>query len=159
MIEIDRMQEHKNEIEYIDEVLTLSEEAQKYLRSFNWCNKILNGWLAESWGYMLCLFYFEIEPDTESEADDHVWIIVGDLPPAYIDIESAHNEWEAVDVYVYLMKDWIDHAKNGKSVKDCFPVNVEPSEKYANMLLSRIEIIESDFLPELDSKFPDHRRV
>jgi len=101
---------------------------------------------------MLCIFYFEIDPITESNADNFVWIIVGDIPPAYIDIESAHNELEALELYVYLMEEWIENVKREKSVEDCFPINVEPSKKYANMLYNRIKILKSDFIVELSSE-------
>ena len=146
MIKLDEIKESINT--YADEVLTLSVEARNYLNSFKWCGKILNGWLVKDWGYMLCLFYFEIDPIPESGADNFIWIIVGDVPPAYIDIVSAKNELEALEVYVDLMEEWIDNAKRGKSVKDCFPINVEPSKKYANMLFNRIKIIKNDFIPE-----------
>jgi len=152
MIKIDEIKKTLNDYVNVDEVLTLSIEAKKYLNSLKWCNKILNGWLVKDWGYMLCIFYFEIDPITESDADNFVWIIVGDTPPAYIDIESAHNELEALELYVYLMEEWIENAKRGKSVEDCFPINVEPSKKYANMLYNRIKILKSDFIAELSSE-------
>ncbi|MDL2213830.1 hypothetical protein LJC29_07685 [Bacteroides sp. OttesenSCG-928-N06] len=152
MIEINKIKESNDDIEHIDEVLELSTEAQKYLSSFPWCNKILRGWLAKSWGYMLCVFYFEIEPKPLYGADNFLWIIVGDIPPAYIDIESAHNELEALEAYVYLMEEWINTFRQGKSIENCFPINIEPSEKYANMLSKRMEIVKTNFIPELSKK-------
>jgi hypothetical protein len=147
MIEIKNIKKSKTKIEFVDEVLELSIEAQDYLKSFKWCEKIINGWLVKEWGYMLSIFYFEIKPSIGSEADNFVWVIVGDLPPAYIDIQSASNEIEALKIYVYLMEEWINNIKQGKSIEDCFPVNVEPSNEFADMLLSRINIIKEDFLP------------
>lgn len=149
MIEINSINENSDTIKYVEEVISLSREAQRYLISFTWCDKILNGWLVKDWGYMLCVFYFEIKPTNGSGADNYVWIVVGDIPPAYIDIESANNELEALEIYIDLMEEWIDHVKQGKSVKNCFPINVEPTIKYADMLLNRIKIIKSDFITEL----------
>ena len=149
MIEIIKIIDSKTEIEFVDEVSKLAEEAQNYLKSHKWCDKIIQGWLAEEWGYILSIFYFELKPTQSSNADNYVWIIVGDLPPAYIDIQSASNSFEALNAYVLIMEEWINNIKQGKSVDDCFPINVEPSIKYADMLSSRINIIKSDFLPSL----------
>ena len=151
MIEIDKIKDSGDTIEYVDEVISLSVEAQKYLMSFTWCDKILNGWLVKDWGYMLCVFYFEIKPAYGSSADNFVWIVVGDIPPAYIDIESANNELKVLEIYVNLMEEWIGNVKQGKSVKNCFPVTVDPTIKYANMLSSRVKIIKSDFISELST--------
>ncbi len=149
MIEIKNIDKLEIENEIKNEILNLSVEAQNYLKLFKWCRKIINGWLVKEWGYMLCVFYYEIEPLPESKADNFVWLIVGDLPPAYIDIQSATNEFEALNSYVFLMEDWINHVNKGKSVKDCFPINVKPTKKYATMLSNRINIIKEDMLPEL----------
>ncbi len=151
MIEINKIKERSDTIEYADEVFSLSVEAQNYLASFAWCDAILNGWLVKDWGYMLCIFYFEINPTYGSEADNFVWVVVGDIPPAYVDIKSANTELEVLKVYVDLMEAWIDKVRDGKSVKECFPIHVEPTLKYADMLSSRVKIIKSDFIPELSS--------
>jgi hypothetical protein len=150
MIKINEIKDHKKEVKYLDEVSSLSIEAQRYLMSFQWCKKIINGWLAKDWGYMLCIFYFEIEPAKNSEADNFVWIVVGDIPSAYIDIESAKDELEVLKVYTFLMNEWIRNVKQGKSVEDCFPIGVSPTIKHADMLSRRIAIIESDFITQLE---------
>lgn len=150
MIEIDELK--KSGVEYVDEVTTLSVEAQQYLKSFSWCNEIEKGWLAKGWGYILCIFYFKIKPTPGSGADDFIWIIVGDIPPAYIDIQSVDSALEALKAYVNIMEEWINNIKEGKSVDNCFPINVEPSMKHADMLQKRIEIINSDFISELSKE-------
>ena len=154
MIEISKINDNSDKIEYVDEVISLSVEAQRYLTSFTWCDKILNGWLVKDWGYMLCIFYFEINPAYGSGADNFVWIVVGDIPPAYIDIQSATNKLEVLEIYVNLMEEWISNVEQGKSIENCFPINVEPTLKYANMLSSRISIIKSDFITELSQSSP-----
>ncbi|HEY0030786.1 MAG TPA: hypothetical protein VGC65_08515 [Bacteroidia bacterium] len=147
MIRIKEISE--SNIQNVDEIIALSKEAETYLSSFEWCNEIIDGWLVKDWGFMLCIFYFKIAPSENSGADNSVWIIVGDIPPAYIDIKSGPNEYEALSSYIFLMEDWINHVNQNKSVKDCYPINVEPSKDYANMLSSRIKIIKEDFLPEV----------
>ena len=148
MIEISKIKKYKDKIDYLDEVLSLSIEAHNYLLSFNWCNQILNGWLVKEWGYIVCIFYFEIEPHENSGADNFVWVIVGDIPPAYIDIQSAKNACEVLGIYVQLMEEWIFKVKCGESVSDCFPINIEPTIQHADMLYNRVKIIKEDLIPE-----------
>jgi hypothetical protein len=134
-------------MEELDEVLKLSAEAKDYLGSFKWCTKMKKGYLSKEWGYRLCVFYFEIE--TTDPAMNSVWIIVGDMPPAYIDTQHASSPSQALERYVTLMEDWIDHVKTGRSVVECYPVHVEPIEKYADMLIQRTEKIKHYFIPDL----------
>jgi len=78
-----------------------------------------------------------------------VWVVVGNIPSAYIDIQSAPNAYKAVESYIFIMEDWIEHVKNKKSIAECYPVNVEPTPEYAEMLSTRIQIIKDDLLPEI----------
>jgi hypothetical protein len=132
-----------------EEVLKLSVEATEYLNSFKWCTTIKKGYLSKEWGYRLCVFYFEIE--TIAQTINSVWVIVGDMPPAYIDTKHAASPSQALDRYVILMEDWISHVKTGQSVVECYPVHVEPVEKYADMLIQRTEKIKNFFIPELSN--------
>jgi hypothetical protein len=147
MIEIENLPDFP--IAEKDEVLKLSVEATEYLHSFKWCTKIKKGYLCKEWGYRLCVFYFEIE--AVDQALTNVWVVVGDMPPAYIDSKHAVSPSQALERYVVLMDDWIAHVKTGKSVVECYPVHVEPIEKYADMLLQRTEKIKNFFIPELSN--------
>ena len=99
-IAIENIEYHK--LKGKKEVLRLSEKAKKYLESFKWCDKILDGWLAFDFDYILCIFYFNIVPSEGSEADDKIWIIVGDIPSAYLDAVDNVTEWDALDLWVSL---------------------------------------------------------
>ena len=148
----------KSNIEFKNEVFEQSEKARKYLLSFNWCKKILNGWLVDEFAYMLCIFCFKIEPTELSNADDKLWIIDGDLPSAYLDMESYTNAYDALRFYCLLMEEWIDHVNKGESVDECYPIYVPPTKEYANMLQTRINIVKEDFLPfvsAIDIIFPE----
>ena len=137
----------KADIEYTDEVIRLYKKATKYLKSYTWCEKILNCWLAKGFGYILCIFSFEIKPIQNSGADDKLWVIVGDLPSAYLDQVEYKTANEALDFYCFLMDEWVEHVRKGKSLKDCYPVNVAPTKEYADMLDTRTKLIRENFLP------------
>ena len=145
MIEIKHLQ--GSDIEYKDEVFKLFDEATRYLTAFKWCKKILNCWLADGFGYILCIFYFDIMPTPESNADNKLWVIVGDIPPAYLDTIEYKTANDALSFYCFLMEEWVENVKKGKSVADCYPINVAPTIEHANMLETRIKLIKSDFLP------------
>ena len=131
------------------EIKKLSEEAYNYLKQQAWCKEVEEGWLAEGWGYILGIFLFRINPSSKN-VDDYVWIVVGDIPPAYIDIESAQTIEEVLKSYILIMRDWTHAVLNKLSLTESFPVAVDPSEKMANMLNRRLDLLESEILPLFD---------
>ncbi|MBL7797291.1 MAG: hypothetical protein JNJ90_12410 [Saprospiraceae bacterium] len=127
------------------EFITLAKEARLFLQGHNWCKAIEKQWLAANWDNILIVFYFDFIPDS-SDTDDHVWVIVGDLPPAYIDVESANTETEAVQVYIEIMDDWVQCVKGGRPVEDCYPISIPPEIRYADMLDLRLQLIRKYIL-------------
>ncbi len=138
-------------IEYVEEVKELAKEAYSYL-SFPWCLSINKGWLVYSCGYVIGLFYFEIVPDVAKGADSHVWVIVGDLPPAYIDILSASSAHSALDLYIRLMEEWASKVNNGEDTSNCYSINVPETKEYADMLITRMNLLKEDHLSLLGEK-------
>jgi hypothetical protein len=140
------IREIKNaDIEFADEIMELAKEATSFLTSHTWCKRILNGFFDRGWGYILGVFYFEIEPGSEN-ADNFVWVIVGDIPPAYVDIESAANGLEAIKCYVDIMGDWVNNVKQGGAGENCYPVTVSPTLEHATMLENRLRLIKEQIL-------------
>jgi hypothetical protein len=136
------------DIEYVDEVLELSERAQDYLRQMSWCERILEGWLDYSCGYIIGVFHFHFEP-SEEDIPSYVWVIVGDLPPAYLDSEYCKNGTEAMEGYVAEMQKWVDRVMSGRELDDSvIPVNVPPTKEWAEELQIRLTYIKEHFLDE-----------
>ena len=125
------------------EIIEQSKKATNYLLSHPWCVGIKNGWLGISWDYMVCVFLYEIDSDNP-EVDQFIWMIVGDLPSAYIDIESASNSEEALRCYVDIMGEWVNAIENGASTEACYPLEVPATSEYAQMLKGRLELIEEE---------------
>lgn len=151
-VSLDELDRNFEQIEYVEEVKELAKEAYRYLLSFPWCLSINKGWLAYSCGYVIGLFYFEIVPDVAKGADSHVWVIVGDLPPAYIDVLSAPSASGALDLYIGLMDEWASKVNNGEDISDCYPVNVPATKEYADMLTTRMNLLKEDHLPLLGER-------
>lgn len=133
-------------IEHVHEVIELSERAKEYLRSMPWCGKIVNGWLGEAWGYIVGVFYFQLVP-SRSGAPQFVWIVVGDVPPAYISDEYASNSIEVIEGYAAEMQGWVDRVLEGRSIDSTvIPVNVPPEKQWAERLGARLNLIRRDIL-------------
>jgi len=78
--------------------------------------------------------------------DDTLWVVVGDLPSAYLALDDAPTWREALQGYVYEMGQWVSAVKQGDSLDDVIPVAVEPTIEHAEMLASRLAFIEEKIL-------------
>ncbi|GBC94071.1 hypothetical protein HRbin15_02578 [bacterium HR15] len=142
-------------IEDADEIREMAQEAEQFLRSHAWCQSVRQGYLDRGWAGVLAVFYFEIEPAPNSLADQAVWVIVGDLPPAYLDIVHCPSGAAALEGYVGAMWEWVEHVKQGKPVEGLIPVyyrgslrRVPPTREMAQLLESRLRFIEEHILPQ-----------
>jgi hypothetical protein len=124
----------------------LAQEARTFLASQQWCKSIRRGFLDIGWEGILAVFYFELEPASE-EVDDSVWVVVGDLPPAYISNTNTDGA-TALDGYVYEMQRWVDAVKNGRPADDLVPVDVPATLEHAEMLEKRLDFIRQRLLSD-----------
>ena len=121
-------------------VVDLAERAERFLSRNHWCEAIAEGYLAWALAPLASAFFFRIVPARE-DVDRELWVIVGDLPPAYIVCDNAETWQEALDAYGVEMMRWVDAVREGRSVADLIPVNVEATLEYADMLESRVKLI------------------
>ena len=141
---------NKNEFKSISkiqnsEVKQLASEAADFLLSHRWCDDIKEGYLSFAIAGVLGVFLFEIIP-SEPEVDETLWVITGDLPPAYLVTDDAENWQEALVCYVYEMRLWVETVKNSESLDGVIPVDVAPTKEYAEMLESRLQFIEDNMI-------------
>lgn len=125
------------------------EEAQRFLLSHSWCRAVRSLSLKKWIEGVFALFYAEIIPESEGNADEAVWVIVGDLPPAYLDMPSVPTVREAIDAYIGAMQEWVDAVREGKPVDELIPVYyrhsfvpVPPTLRFAEMLAVRLKHLE-----------------
>lgn len=90
-------------IEYIDELKELSKEVIIFVGGLIWCNRIVDVKFDRGWGYIMAVFYVTIER-TSKNIPSQLWVVVGDLPPAYIDVDDNPNGACAIDSYVMEME-------------------------------------------------------
>jgi hypothetical protein len=121
-------------------------EAKMYLGSFRWCKSIQEAYCGMGVPGVIGVFLFRIEPAMK-DVDEWLWVVVGDVPSAYITAHYATTATEALEVYIAEMTEWVKAAKEGRSVKELIPVNVEPTQENAAMLESRLKLL-SQYLVE-----------
>ena len=127
----------------------LLDEATAYLKRFRFHRGIKEAYLGMGVAKILGVFLFEIVPAREG-VDDKVWVIVGDLPPAYITTEDAPNPATALDSYIGAMEEWVEAARAGRSVQGLIPVNVPPTAENADRLESRLRFLDQKILSQYE---------
>jgi hypothetical protein len=136
----------ESRMEYAGEVTELSKRAKDYLSSMAWCKEIISGWVGYASGYIIGVFFFEILPSRE-HIPSYIWVIVGDLPPAYLDIEYCPGVKDAVDGYVVEMQEWVDRVLSGRPLDESvIPVNVPVERRWAEALQTRLDLIREMIL-------------
>jgi hypothetical protein len=91
------------------------------------------------------VFLFKIMPAT-ADADEWLWVIVGDLPSAYIVTDDARNPAAALDAYIGEMERWASAAEGGQSVENLIPVDVPPTPENAKRLRKRLAFLDREVL-------------
>lgn len=137
-----------SKIEYREFLISCFSEAKEFLDGFSWHGGANNVYVGMCFDGILSVFLFDLDLKIEKEFEDDnlVWVVVGDLPPAYITSEDAPNPACALDGYVGAMTEWVDAALRGEPVNELIPVNVESNEENALLLKRRLEFIEAEIL-------------
>ena len=127
------------------EQLELAREATEFLTGFRWCASVEESYLAFDIGYVLGVFLFRIEPRLVG-VDDTLWVIVGDVPPAFLVCDDAPDWMGALRCYIYEMQRWVKAVRAGSALDGIIPVNVTPTQEHADMLFSRLGYIQDHIL-------------
>ena len=90
----------------------------------------------------MAVFLFHILPARDG-VDDWLWVVTGDLPPAYLVMDESPDAASALRAYVREMRQWTDAARSGESVEGLIPVNADPSVENADRLAKRLDFLGS----------------
>jgi len=77
----------------------MTEAARGFVESFDWCRGIREEYIGIAVPGIVGVYLFRIGP-TDPGVDEWIWVIVGDLPPAYITTDEAPNPAAALDGYI-----------------------------------------------------------
>lgn len=124
----------------------MARSASDFICGQEWCERLDRQFLAYGIGGVVAVFFVQIEPRSE-DVDRCLWVVVGDVPPAYIVIDDNPTPAEALDAYCSEMANWVHAVENGESVDELIPVNAPPTRENAQQLAERLDYIRSTILP------------
>lgn len=130
----------------------MSKEAEAYLRSFSWCGDVLSSFFGGGVGGVFAVFLFHIY-SARPEVGSWIWIVVGDIPPAYLPLEDAKSPAEVFQRYMLGMSKWVELARQGRSgtADDGVPpVNVPATLEWAEKLEHRLHSLRLIVKPFFD---------
>lgn len=131
-----------------EELKELADQAEDFVSQFAWAGSVLQQYAGPSIPGVLGVFLFRLDP-AKADVDEWLWVIVGDLPPAYLVTDNAPDGIAALEVYIDAMEEWVDAARRGESVDELIPVNVPATKENAEMLASRLAFLRERAIPEL----------
>ena len=124
----------------------IAEGATKYLQSFSWCKKIRSTYFGDGYGGIIGVFLFHIEPSRKG-VDEWLWVVFGDVPPAYLVIDHAKTPSKALEYYIAEVSVWVELAKQSRSSKDAIPVDLPAKPEDAARVASKLKLLEEFVLP------------
>ena len=139
-----------------EEELALARKATNFLTAFRWCASVKEAYLAFDIGDVLGVFLFRIEPRLVG-VDDTLWVVVGDVPPAFLVCDDAPDWAGALRCYIREMQRWVAAVRSGSSLDGIIPVNVSATAEHAEMLSSRLDYIQDHVLDGIP--FPNERKA
>ncbi len=131
-----------------DECSDLLSTALDFLAGFEWAKLTGHVWKAECIPGVIGIFLVELDPQGQ-DIDPQIWVVVGDLPPAYLSPVYAKSPKGALAGYIAEMEAWVDAVETGKPVDDLIPVNGAETMANAAALRSRLHFLEREILPTL----------
>lgn len=125
---------------------SMYEDAYAYIRSFPWVRQVVESYFGLGIGGVVAVFLFRIVPKGKG-IDDLLWVVVGDLPPAYLVADTNPTPRSALEAYVDEMTAWVGAVESGQSVGEFIPVNVPPTRENADRLRKRLRFLTSKVVP------------
>lgn len=117
----------------------MANEARTFLEGFDWCTTIKEMYFDLGLGGIVAILLTRIVPTVSSDViDEWLWVIVGDLPPAYLVVDLSPDPVAALKTYILEMKTWVSAVQGGEPVDNLIPVNITPSPESALLLDRRL---------------------
>lgn len=126
----------------------LHEKSVEFISGFSWCRSITHSYFAGGVADIVGVFLFEIIP-AASTLDAFLWVVVGDIPPAYLVTDDAPDAASALEGYIAEMERWVSAINHNTSLEGVIPVNGAPTAANAEMLNRRLAFLKENILPIL----------
>jgi hypothetical protein len=126
----------------------MGEKAVRYVQSFEWCVELHDLYFGDGYGGVVALFLFRITIRGVEEPE-WVWVVVGDLPSAYMEFEPSHTPRAALLRYIEGVEDWLAAPDEERVNGDLIPIVVPPGTEFTEMLQGRVGTLRSSILPQI----------
>jgi len=126
-------------------------KGRAYLRGFKWCKSVTEEYFGAGVADIVAAFLFRIVP-TSSDVDSLIWVIVGDIPSAYLVVDEAKTPAAALKMYIELRREWVNAIKGSETIKELTPVDAKPILENALDLERRLEFLEQRILPQFSQQ-------
>lgn len=123
-----------------DRLRGLAVEALDYIQGFGWCPPLRQVLLAFGIGGIIGLFLVRFA-EPAGGVDDALWVVSGDLPPAYFVTDDAPTPAEALSTYCDLMDAWVEAVLDNGDLDEAFPVDLTPTPEHALALREQLTFI------------------
>lgn len=120
--------------------------AEKYIRSFPWCNSVREVYFGDGYGGVVAVFLFHIEP-SRADVDEWIWVISCDVSPAYLVTDSCKTPSQALEGYIGEVSKWVKLAKDGRTSKDIIPVYMPATPENAADVENRLKVLQEAIVP------------
>jgi len=140
--ESERLDDDADEDRGLHELLA---QARSYVGDHTWCSEVLDSYFGDGFVPYFAVALVRIRP-AQPEVDEWLWVIIGDVPPLYLVTDDAPTADDAVRIYIELRDEWVDAVRCGKAMDALAPVNVPPTQEWADELDSRLRLLERRML-------------
>lgn len=120
--------------------------ARNFIKCFPWCKSILEEYYGDGYGGIVAVFLFRIEP-TRPNVDEWLWVVFGDIPPAYLVTDSCKTPSQALEGYMGEVSKWVELAREGLSSKNVIPVYVQATPENAADVARRMKFLREVIVP------------
>jgi len=118
----------------------MAEDAKRYIASFSWCEAVLDSYYGGGFGGIFAVFFFHIRP-SRPEVDPWIWVMVGDVPSAYLPLTDSESPAEAFRTYMHGMSKWVELARKGEtgtSEQGVPPINLPATPEWAERVNQKL---------------------
>lgn len=118
----------------------MADDAKRYISSFSWCDAVLNSYFGGGAGGIFAVFFFHVRP-SRPDVEPWIWIIVGDIPPAYLPLTDCKSPAEVFRTYIRGMSNWVELARKGQTgtpEQGVPPVNLPATPEWADRINQKL---------------------
>jgi hypothetical protein len=130
----------------------MATKAETYISAFPWCGNVRSSWFGGGLGGVFAIFLFNISP-AGPKVDSWIWIVVGDIPSAYLPLEDAKAPAEVIAIYMRGMLKWVELARQGRSGtpdEGVPPVDIPATPEWAENVEQRLHSLTLIVKPFFD---------